>query len=347
MLCQGLLVASHGGIAVLSMAMMYNLKLRVLNVSGIRTAKVARAVAGRMISLSLQHGGTSTTYLKNHRAALETHLKYRIDDLVHDTGLSKAQLKRELVVVESIFKNGVSVSDFAKSLESETSIQKWNDDWKTTLQGKVSSFGGSVKSSFAVGSSALIGAFQGWVLTKLYDDAFGETTMNNDKTENKIRFGLGISAVGAAIATTIEKGLGLYRVPNREIITIKERIGGVARLLGGIAGFGFAIMDAKAGYDASQEGNVALSSLYIVSSGVGFILTAIAFSSLNIPMLGWIIAIGAGLLIVLSIGISKLKDNALQDWVERCSFGTLPKERYGSYKLMQSEFEKAMQAIVK
>ena len=289
----------------------------------------------------------SPTYLKNHRAALETHLKYRIDDLVHDTGLSKAQLKKELVVVESIFKNGVSVSDFAKSLESETSIQKWNDDWKTTLQGKVSGFGGSVKSSFAVGSSALIGAFQGWVLTQLYDDAFGETTMNNDKTENKIRFGLGISAVGAAIATTIEKGLGLYRVPNREIITIKERIGSVARLLGGIAGFGFAIMDAKAGYDASQEGNVALSSLYIVSSGVGFILTAIAFSSLNIPMLGWIIAIGAGLLIVISIGISYLKDNALQDWVERCSFGILQKERYGSYKLMQTEFEKAMQAIVK
>lgn len=346
MLCQGLLVASHGGIAVLSMAMMYNLKLRVLNVSGIRTAKVARAVAGRMISLSLQHGGTSTTYLKNHRAALETHLKYRIDDLVHDTGLSKAQLKRELVVVESIFKKGVSVSDFAKSLESETSIQKWNDDWKTTLQGKVSSFGGSVKSSFAVGSSALIGAFQGWVLTQLYDDAFGETTMNNDKTENKIRFGLGISAVGAAIATTIEKGLGLYRVPNREIITIKERIGGVARLLGGIAGFGFAIMDAKAGYDAYQENNYALGGLYFGSFVLGTGLTYLAFSNIANPFLGWIIAIGAGLLILLSIGISKLKDNALQDWVERCSFGTLPKERYGSYKLMQSEFEKAMQAIV-
>lgn len=170
--------------------------------------------------------------------------------------------------------------------------------------------------------------------------------MNNDKTENKIRFGLGISAVGAAIATTIEKGLGLYRVPNREIITIKERIGGVARLLGGIAGFGFAIMDAKAGYDAYQENNYALGGLYFGSFVLGTGLTYLAFSNIANPFLGWIIAIGAGLLILLSIGISKLKDNALQDWVERCSFGTLPKERYGSYKLMQSEFEKAMQAIV-
>ena len=64
-------------------------------------------------------------------------------------------------------------------------------------------------------------------------------------------------------------------------------------------------------------------------------------------MLGWIIAIGAGLMILISIGISKFKDNALQDWVERCSFGTLPKERYGTYKLMQNEFEKAMKAIAK
>lgn len=345
MLCQGLLKGTQGGIAVLSMAMMYNLKLRVLDVRGVRTKKMARAVAGRMISLSQQQGGSSAAYLQRHRAALEVQLKYRIDDLVNKTGLSKAQLKRELVVVESIFKKGVSVSDFAKSLESETSIQKWNDDWKNTMQTRVSGVGASVKSSFAIGSSALVGAFQGWVLTKLYDDAFGDTTMKNDETENMTRFGLGVSAVGAAIATTIEKSLGLYRTPSANIISVQRNVGLVAKVLGGIAGFGVAIIDGYAGYNAYQEGNMGLSLLYGVSSIIGFSLACIALSSLSIPILGWIIAIGAGLMILISIGISKLKDNALQDWVERCSFGTLSKERYGNYNLMQSEFEKAMKAI--
>lgn len=345
MLCQGLLKASNGGIAVLSMAMMYNLKLHVLNVRGIRTSKVARAIAGRMISLSLQQGGSSTAYLQRHRAALEVQLKYRLDDLVNETGLSKAKLKRELVVAESIFKKGVTVSDFAKSLESETSIQKWNDDWKTTMQTKVTNVGTSVKTSFAIGSSALVGAFQGWVLTKLYDDAFGDTTMKNDETENIIRFGLGVSAIGAAIATTIEKSLGVYRTPSSTITTIKDGAKLGSRLLGGIAGFGVAIIDGYAGYNAYQEGNKTLSYLYGASTIIGGSLAIIAISSLNIPMLGWIIAIGAGLMILISIGISKLKDNALQDWVERCSFGTLPKERYATYNLMQSEFEKAMKAI--
>ncbi|MEQ1308982.1 T6SS effector BTH_I2691 family protein [Acinetobacter bereziniae] len=347
MLCQGLLKVSQGGVAVLSMAMMYNLKLRVLNVRGVRTQKVARAVAGRMISLSLQQGGSSTAYLQRHRAALEVQLKYRIDDLVNETGLSKAQLKRELVVVESIFKKGVSVSDFAKSLESETSVQKWNDDWKTTMQNRVSSVGASVKSSFAIGSSALVGAFQGWVLTKLYDDAFGDTTMKNDETENMIRFGLGVSAVGAAIATTIEKCLGAYRTPSANIVTLQRNVGLVAKLLGGIAGFGVAIMDGYAGYNAYQENNNALAGLYFSSFIIGTGLTYLALSSISIPMLGWMIAIGAGLMILISIGISKLKDNALQDWVERCSFGTLIKQRYTTYNLMQSEFEKAMKAIAK
>lgn len=50
-------------------------------------------------------------------------------------------------------------------------------------------------------------------------------------------------------------------------------------------------------------------------------------------------------MIGLSILIAKYKDNALQDWVERSSFGTLKNDRYKTLDQLKSQFDISLKAI--
>lgn len=349
-LSQGLLKTTSGGLAVLGFAMTYQLKLQPMRYN-IRTSKVAKAVAGYMITMAQQTSASTAAYLEKNKAALQRHISARITELEKTTGKKAFQIKREMVVVEHVFNKGVTVADFVKSIETETSIKMWNEEWKKKITQKVSSTSYStaaaIKSNFDVGGSALVAAFQGWMLTKMYSDAFGDDAMVHAKTENGIRFGLGVAALGAAVATTIEKGLERYRASTKSILSVTQRIAGrLASSLTAVAGYGTVIMDANAGYDAFQEGNHTLSFLYGASSVVGFGLTTLALMSLSIPMLGWILAIGAGIYILITVAIAKFKDNALQDWVKRCSFGMQADQRYPTFGMMQTEFEKAIKAMV-
>lgn len=75
-----------------------------------------------------------------------------------------------------------------------------------------------------------------------------------------------------------------------------------------------------------------------IAGGItGAIIIAAMLPALAIPFFGWILAICAGIMIGAAVLISYLKDNSLQDWVERCSFGRLIEQRYKSLKTEQQE----------
>lgn len=189
---------------------------------------------------------------------------------------------------------------------------------------------------FLAGSSLIIGAFQTWVFVKLWDDAYGDEVMAHDVKNNSYRSYAGAMA---AIASFAQFGAIL----KKQAGFMKTLLNLSARNLGGVASFAVGIMDL---FDAKQsyaEGNVPLLGLQVISGLVGIGMGYALLKGLSIfGIYGLIIA---GIMIGISILIAKYKDNALQDWVERSSFGILKDKRYISLSETKSQFETALKAI--
>src|SRR5690606_38228564 len=102
------------------------------------------------------------------------------------------------------------------------------------------------------------------------------------------------------------------------------------------------------GWKEIQEGNTWVGTAMIVSA-VFSVGAAIAFSGWAGTLIGVGLATGVGVvLVVLVIAIAVLieifKDNKVQDWMERCYFGTLEKaERFIDPALEMEELKIALE----
>lgn len=206
--------------------------------------------------------------------------------------------------------------------------------WRAVINGKVR-------------SGVVAGILQAICLTKLYDDEKNSLSNNKSDSAGRVYAGLGTiaattsEALGNAVAgraTTLRLGQGLA--------TAAANLMKITGIAGGLAvGLYVAFLDYKTGKEEMQEGNKGVAVLYFASAVTGGIL---AFTMLA-SSIGWIAGaslfpiIGLLVLAVITIAllIEFLKDNPIQDWLERCPWGKLTSQRYPDLKTLQDQLDLA------
>lgn len=196
----------------------------------------------------------------------------------------------------------------------------------------------------------ITGCLQIAALTKLADDV--DKAMAHEANENQWRFHTSLGALAGTLAETTGKWSksaattgARYAVRLERTIGSWLRIGGKA--LGICAGVVMAVWDGWRGWQEIQEGS-GVGWLYI-GSAAGSLAAAVMFTGWAATILGIGLATGIGIiLVVLLIAISVLieifKDNKLQDWLERCHFGTFAHgDRYQDPELEIEELNIALE----
>lgn len=188
------------------------------------------------------------------------------------------------------------------------------------------------------------GILQAVSLTKLIADE--DKALASSKTDAQLRMYTGIATVAGTTAETIGsavEGRALLRLGAGYTSNVATylRVGGKG--LGIAGGLVMAGLDVVQGNEAKAENQSGLAWLYYGSALVGALATgAIACAALlgaaAIPIIGVLIL----LLIGIGILIEYLKDNPVQDWLERCPWGILPAQRYKDLATEQAELEKAI-----
>jgi hypothetical protein len=179
-------------------------------------------------------------------------------------------------------------------------------------------------------------------LTKLVADE--EKSLANDNFDAKSRLYAGITAfaattsevmghaLGGRVALGMRYGQGLASTSGRLL-----RLGG--RWAGVLAGLVVAGLDARKAYVEAQENASGLViGAYVGSAVVGLALSAAVLLGASIPIIGLLVL----LLIGIGILIEYIKDNPVQDWLERCPWGILPAQRYSNMATEQAELAQAL-----
>lgn len=118
---------------------------------------------------------------------------------------------------------------------------------------------------------------------------------------------------------------------------------GAVKWLGVIGGLTVAGLDYYQAVQAFQEGQTGLAWLYLGSATLGIGLTiTLAFPMIAgaaaIPIIGILFL----LVVTIAIIIEYMKDNPIQDWLERCTWGILPLQRYKDETEEQAQFQLAI-----
>jgi hypothetical protein len=139
-------------------------------------------------------------------------------------------------------------------------------------------------------------------------------------------------ALGGRVALGMRYGQGLASTSGRLL-----RLGG--RWAGVLAGLVVAGLDARKAYVEAQENASGLViGAYVGSAVVGLALSAAVLLGASIPIIGLLVL----LLIGIGILIEYIKDNPVQDWLERCPWGILPAQRYSNMATEQAELAQAL-----
>lgn len=189
-------------------------------------------------------------------------------------------------------------------------------------------------------------------LSKKLDDS-----MEHQRIENKWRHSASWVAFASGVGSLIHDGIAngakaggvrLGKMANRSWVKF---LGASSRALGIAASVVMAVFDFKNSYQAAEQGNWQVAGLYLLS-GIGGLGAAVLFTSWGASLFGLTAAMASGIgvvLILVGIGIALLidylKNNALQDWMERCRFGELVGDRYQSFKEEMQQFELAMKDL--
>lgn len=198
------------------------------------------------------------------------------------------------------------------------------------------------------------GLFQFYSLTKALED--DDQAMGNDKTDASRRAYAAIAALGVTTADVIGHALHARALQGMRLGSGLATFSGsvlkiVGRLGGTAVGLVVAGLDVGKGRESAQEGQTGLMWLYYSSAFVGttlsIVLLAATFSAsaailgvAAIPLIGILVA----LLIGISIWIEFVKDNAIQNWLERSIWGVLSQQRYPDYETEQKELRLALKA---
>lgn len=174
-------------------------------------------------------------------------------------------------------------------------------------------------------------------LWKLIDEE--KKALANNKFDAQMRLYSGLAAIpattgdviGNAWSGSLTSKYGAahgYKAATRLLVA--------AKVLGTIAGIVVAIMDFKQAEKAFDENQSALGGWYIVSGGLGILMSGLLFCAYgSIPIIGILFICIIGVALV----IENSKDNPVQDWLERCIWGRMQGARYCDEATEQREFQ--------
>ena len=192
-----------------------------------------------------------------------------------------------------------------------------------------------------LGFGVVTAILQAICLTKLFEDE--DKALENEKFDATARRSVGASALVATIAEAIGKSLsaraaqGLRYAPGLvagagAFLRVGGRVGGL------LVGFGMVLLDLRKYSEAQKENQQGLAWLYMGSAIVGASLSYFIFIGAAIPLIGILVAIIVGI----SLLIEYIKDNPVQDWLERTQWGILPAQRYADFETEQAQLQKAL-----
>ncbi|QYF95412.1 hypothetical protein KY495_09800 [Massilia sp. PAMC28688] len=208
-----------------------------------------------------------------------------------------------------------------------------------------------INTNFRLG--VITGMLQAVSLWKLVEDE--EKALAHDSDDARYRMYAGVTALGAtmaevfgnALAARAAQGLRFGQGIAASGGAMLARFAGRAGIATGLVVAGLDGMQAYSEYKSGADGLIVAT--YAASAVVGAALTisiavaagaaaGSALAALAIPVIGVLVA----LLIGLGIFLEYIKDNKVQDWLERCPWGILEGERYKDMKTEQAQLELAV-----
>jgi hypothetical protein len=221
----------------------------------------------------------------------------------------------------------------ARSLKTIEEVEALNlQRWRTVVNA-------DVRSGFVTG------ILQALSLVKLFADE--ENSLTHDKKDALGRLHAGIAAIVGTTAEAISHALKGRSLSLRfgqglanNAATVLKWSGRVVGLVGGLY---VAVLDIHKAREARREGNKGLAVLYYSSAVIGATLSAALIATqwlvaLAVPIIGVLVL----LLVGIGIWIEYVKDNPLQDWLERCPWGIFNNERYADLATLQDQLNKAL-----
>ncbi|MDR5894377.1 hypothetical protein QC820_16430 [Halomonas mongoliensis] len=182
-----------------------------------------------------------------------------------------------------------------------------------------------------------------------------DESMAHQRPENAWKLSASAGAIIAGVGNLIHDGVingakaGSVRLARAAEDIWVRRLGFASRGLGVVAAGVLALWDLKNSAKEALKGNFGVAGLYFVSFGAGLGVALIFSGWLKFTMVGLSAAGWGVILIFAAIGVSLwidyIKNNSLQDWMERSYFGKLERERYGSLEVEMQQYELAMEAL--
>lgn len=193
----------------------------------------------------------------------------------------------------------------------------------------------------SLGQGAITCILQVAILTKLYADE--GKSLSHNKTDAVVRRYAGIVSIAVTMSEVLSKcltarsgfGLSLGQGIGPSLAQVSKhaaRVGGIA------TGILVAALDLIKFTEARAEGQYGLAWLYVGSAITGIALSLAIVFSLAIPIIGALIALS------ISIGllIEYIKDDPIQDWLERCPWGIMKAQRYTDMETEQAQLLQAL-----
>ncbi|MBY4897509.1 T6SS effector BTH_I2691 family protein [Cupriavidus sp. AU9028] len=172
------------------------------------------------------------------------------------------------------------------------------------------------------------------LLIKLWSDT-GDT-MDHKAADTWGRVLGGVVGVAGGIIELMAKyakarvtfGLRFGRALDASLAKMLENVGRRATAVGGVI---VAVLDLNQARLEFSEGNMVVGGLYVLSAAAGLLMVWAVYTAAT----GWGILLAVAMFVIAGL-IAWLADDKIQDWLERCYWGSLADERYAD---TESEME--------
>ena len=217
-------------------------------------------------------------------------------------------------------------------------------DWQRRVRNPTAVIKGLLKGDVPYIGALITAALQYVMLQKLIEDNDG--AMKHEKSETQMRMRAGVMALGGTIAELTGMGMEkIVRVVPRFARGVTHVLARWLKLLGRLVGIaGGLIMawwDVSLGRKMSAEGRSGLAFLYFSSAAIGLGIALVLVSTSALASLTCLIL--AALMIAITVLIEYLKDDKVQDWLERCVWGVGGYEKFASAEESMKQLHKATQ----
>lgn len=223
----------------------------------------------------------------------------------------------------------------AKSITTVEKVEELNlGRWRSVINSKL-------------GFGVVAGILQAVSLTKVIADE--EKALANESTDALLRMGAGFSTLAATTSEVIGNAMearaaqGL-RYGRGFMASAGARLSKLAGHVGVVTGLFVACLDVYKGYSELREGGdgLVVASYWgsaLAGAGLTFAIMYMALlGAAAIPLIGFFVL----LLVGLGILLEYIKDNPVQDWLERCPWGVLTDQRYKDMETEQAQLKQAL-----